>query len=439
MLERVHARMFGEPTPPTRIGRFRVSETIGSGGMGTVYAAWDETLDRPVALKFLNRRAGEDLVREAQALARLSHPHVVTVFDVGVHEGRVWLAMELVQGRTLRAWQREGASRSELLAAWLAAGQGLAAVHDAGLIHRDVKPDNVLRGDEGRVRLIDFGLVLARASEPTEPTQRGVDESSESTASRGFVGTREYAAPEQCSGAAIDARADQYAFCVSVWEALSGARPPRDAQGKLLVRALPGVPRRIVAALVRGLAPAPEQRWPSMHALLDRLAPRHRGGRVLAPSLAAALALAFVLVDREPSSPALDMCAQAGAALEDRVVARLEPGPLRSAAEQWIDEWRGAAEQACREQRIAPLPARYEARTRCLERRRVELVGVLDHLVAVSEGKQVLDTRRLVLDEPRTCLRDTSPDSPPPDSPSPDWASPSESQSTSPPSPVAHS
>ncbi len=407
MRQRVRARMFGEAGPPARIGRFRVIEAIGRGGMGTVYLAWDEQLGRSIAIKLLHAREGVELLGEAQALARLAHPNVVAVFDVGVHEGRVYLAMEYVPGRTLRAWQRERPRQAELLAAYVAAGRGLAAVHEAGLVHRDVKPDNVLLGDDGRVRLIDFGLVLAPAGARTEPppdTRTSGDDTSTET---GFAGTREYAAPEQLAGLPIDVRADQYAYCVSAWEALSHERPARDERGRLLAAGIPGVPRRVVAALQRGLAVEPSDRWPDMAALIDALEPRRRRGPIVV-AIAAALGLGGmigVLADREPSL-VLDRCASAGAAAIDAgVAATLAEGPLREGVEGWIAQFQAVAVRACEDLDRSGLEAVYAQRSACLEYRRIELVGLLEHVARVQAGEAELDSRRLALGDPEACLR----------------------------------
>jgi tetratricopeptide (TPR) repeat protein len=404
MRQRLRERMFGESNPLPRIARFRVIEAIGSGGMGTVYLAWDETLGRSIALKFLHQRDGDGLLGEAQALARLAHPNVVAVFDVGVHEGRVWLAMEHVPGRTLRTWQHEQRERGELLAGWIAAGHGLAAVHAVGLIHRDIKPDNVLLGDDGRVRLIDFGLVVVQSDSMATSQHSGSD--GDSTTRIGFAGTTSYAPPEQREGLTIDARADQYAFCVSVWEALAGRRPIRDEAGVVQDVDIVGVPRRVNAALRRGLAVDPSARWPSMSALLDVLEPRRRRiGWFVAIAAATALGLAVGLLGSPDPSAPVDRCVLAGAALESSVASTLDEGPLRSAVEQWIRDWQAAAMRTCREHELAPLPALFGQRSACLEYRRVELVGLLAHLGGVRAAEQPLDTRLLELGDPRACLR----------------------------------
>jgi tetratricopeptide (TPR) repeat protein/predicted Ser/Thr protein kinase len=404
MRQRLHARMFGESSPPPRIARFRVLEPLGSGGMGTVYLAWDETLGRSIALKFLHRREGDELVAEAQALARLAHPNVITVFDVGVHEGRVWLAMEYVRGRTLRAWQRERPGRDELLATWLAAGRGLAAIHAAGLVHRDIKPDNVLLGEDGRVRVIDFGLVFASSS--TTATSERSGSGDDSTARLGFAGTWDYAAPEQREGLPIDARADQFAFGVSVWEAFAGERPVRDDSGAMQGSDVPGVPRRVNAALRRALAVDPSERWPSMVALLEALEPRRRRlGWVAAVAAASGLGVVVGLLSGPEPEPTIDRCALAGADLDPGVASTLDEGPLRSAVDQWVLDWQAAAVRACEDHERAPLPALLGQRSACLDYQKHELLGLLDHLARVRTSEQTLDSRRLELGDPRACLR----------------------------------
>src|SRR5262249_4840316 len=179
---------------------------------GVVYAANDPELGGQVALKLLKTALDQErLVREARALARVSHPNVVAVHDVGRWKERVFIAMELVRGRDLRAWLRERRRRwPEVVDVFIAAGRGLASAHAAGLVHRDFKPENVLISSEGRVAVSDFGLA------------RGLEEAPDGTVS----GTLAYMAPEQAAGELADARSDQYAFCASLFEALHGARPP---------------------------------------------------------------------------------------------------------------------------------------------------------------------------------------------------------------------
>ncbi|HEY3821998.1 MAG TPA: serine/threonine-protein kinase [Polyangiaceae bacterium] len=289
--------------PPLRrgavVGRYVVIDRAGEGGMGVVYKAYDPELERPVALKLLHAgpRDGEDserrsarLLREAKALARLQHPHVVAVHDVGTFDGDVFLATEYVEGAPLKSWVlTDKPPTGEILRVMIAAGEGLAAAHRAGLIHRDVKPGNLHVGKDGRVRVLDFGLARADVSE--EPTHDDILDGSPGsghgsldaplTRAGHVVGTPRYMAPEQHTGEAVDARSDQFSYCATLYECLYG-EAPFDAgddeyrtsvtSGKL--RGAPEgshVPRRLRQILVRGMSPRPEDRWPSMDALLDEL------------------------------------------------------------------------------------------------------------------------------------------------------------------------
>ncbi|HSK75404.1 MAG TPA: serine/threonine-protein kinase [Thermoanaerobaculia bacterium] len=269
----------------TPIGRYVILDRIGGGGMGVVYTGYDPELDRKVALKLLrpDRAAGEAarlrLLREAQAIARLSHPNVVAVHDAGTFGDQVFLAMEYVEGTTLRRWlDEERRPWGEVVDRFVLAGRGLAAAHAAGLVHRDFKPDNVLLGKDGRVRVADFGLARAAgetgAEEPASPESGGILESP-ITQLGTAVGTPAYMAPEQLRGERTDARSDQFSFCVALWEALYGERPFAGAAARGEVRQVPAgsrVPDRLRQALLRGLAADPAARYPALEELLDRLA-----------------------------------------------------------------------------------------------------------------------------------------------------------------------
>lgn len=276
------------------VGRYLILDRLGEGGMGVVYAAHDPELDRRVALKLLRPDRAEKetalrLQREAQAIARLSHPNVVAVHDAGTFGEQVFVAMELVEGRTVRQWlAAERPSWREIVTVFVAAGRGLSAAHAAGLAHRDFKPDNVLLGRDGRVRVVDFGLARP-VEEPAEglpgegaPAPSGGVLTAPLTQWGAALGTPSYMAPEQFRGEGADARSDQFSFCVSLYEALYGDRPfpgghPQEiaeAVARGAVREEPAgsrVPARLRAVLARGLSLDPERRFPSMAELLDLL------------------------------------------------------------------------------------------------------------------------------------------------------------------------
>ncbi len=299
------APALGRGTP---LDRYVVLDPLGEGGMGMVYAAYDSVLDRKVALKLLppgDADAGPEatsgsgrarLLREAQAMAKLSHPNVVGVYDVYQHGTLVFMAMELVEGQTLLQWQQEKPHGwREILAAFLAAGRGLAAAHAAGLVHRDFKPTNVLVGKDGRVRVTDFGLARTHDAPPEllceeaapSPTSTGpVKPHSllelELTQKGAVMGTPAYMAPEQFRGITADARSDQFSFAVSLWEALYGVRPfegktPAERRENVLAGHIQPppphskVPPWVNRALVRALSTPPEARYPSLDALLATL------------------------------------------------------------------------------------------------------------------------------------------------------------------------
>jgi len=281
---RVEARLFGELPPAPQIGRFVVLNKIGSGGLGIVYAAYDPKLDRRVAIKLVHRRQDLDVdtqrvLREAQALARLSHPHVVAVHEVGEHYDRLFIAMELVVGLTLSEWARRPHEWRDALQPLLDAARGLAAAHRAGIVHRDFKPANVMVGHDGRARVLDFGLArgATAAGVPIDPSTSALD--MQLTQSGMLLGTPAYLAPEQWTCGAVDARADQWAFCVTALEVLWGRRPFDGADSVTLrARVLAGeidrphprtsVPIAIERVLLRGLMVDPALRHASMDELI---------------------------------------------------------------------------------------------------------------------------------------------------------------------------
>ncbi|HWB82176.1 MAG TPA: serine/threonine-protein kinase [Nannocystaceae bacterium] len=283
----VRARLFDHPTTLPVVGRYTLLRCIGKGGMGIVYAARDEELGREVAIKLLRaeiaREDDQRLAEEARALARLAHPNVVCVFDVGVHDGQRFIAMEYVVGDNLRRWLGAPRTLREVLQVFVAAGRGLHAAHTVGLVHRDFKPDNVLVGDDGRPRVLDFGLARPPdAPGPSHPPSLspGLDPLGTALSSAGqVIGTPAYMSPEQYLGEAADARSDQFSFAVALYHAVYGERPfaGDDPQALALSivrgRLRPIAPRYAVPPwleqlLERALRVDPAQRFASMDALV---------------------------------------------------------------------------------------------------------------------------------------------------------------------------
>jgi tRNA A-37 threonylcarbamoyl transferase component Bud32 len=284
-LQPVGARA-ARPVPP-RFGRFHTLGVIGEGAMATVYAAYDHQLQRRIAVKLVHHTSDRDeqsrVRREALALARISHPNVVQIYEAGALADQTFIAMEFVQGVTLTLWQQaRPRGIPELLAMYVQAGRGLVAAHAVGVVHRDFKPDNVLVGADGRPRVADFGLARLSGSEELAPgASLGVDV--QATADGSLLGTPAYMSPEQYAGPRVDDRADQFSYCAALYEALYGVRPfagrtfaeiranlDRGAlneapEGR---RAAPG----LHAALLRGLEREPAARWPSLAALVETLA-----------------------------------------------------------------------------------------------------------------------------------------------------------------------
>jgi eukaryotic-like serine/threonine-protein kinase len=276
----VRRRLLGD-TPPDRIGRFQLLGQVGSGAMSVVYAAYDEDLDRRVAVKLLRASpAANDkrLRREAKAMAQLSHPNVVAVHEIGQWKGQPFIAMELVEGQTVESWLTASPPRAwkEIVDVFLQAGRGLAAAHGLGLVHRDFKPANVMVGEDGRARVLDFGLVRL-IERPTPPPEDHRPEGRLQVVPEGILtapdacpGTPAYMAPEQRSGIAADARSDQFSFCVALHEAIYGVLPGEEpAQGE--VQHERPIRPRLARVIARGLDPDPDARWPSMEHLLGAL------------------------------------------------------------------------------------------------------------------------------------------------------------------------
>ena len=410
-----------------RIGRYAVLEVHGRGGAGTVYAAYDDRLDRKVALKVLHpgRRAEEEeqarLWREAQAMAQLSHPNVVTVHEVGRDAEEVFVAMEFLSGPSLDAWLKTKPDPREVLAAFVKAGRGLAAAHARELVHRDFKPHNVSRTDDGAVKVLDFGLALTASEDSDEGTERADmswSRASSLTRSGTVAGTPAYMSPEQHEAGLIDERSDQYSFCLSLWEGLCGQRPFVANDERALWHAKregpppwPGVarvPRAVAAAIRRGLAVDPNDRWPSMDALLAEIAvdPHRRrqrwvlgltGGGVLV--LGGALSWSWAQTGAERCTGAsahlqgiwddarrTEVEAAMTAVERPFAVAAWERSEVVLSA--YAEEWATTHTEACeattiREEQSAEA---MELQMRCLDRARVELRATVDTLADADEG-----------------------------------------------------
>ncbi len=431
----------------TAIGRYLVVHRLGAGGMGVVYAAYDAELDRKVALKLLRPKAAGGsagharLLREAQAMARVSHPNVIAIHDVGTFGDQVFMAMDLVEGSTLAKWVKEkNRTWQEIARALLDAGNGLAAAHAAGLVHRDFKPQNVLVRRDGRVFVTDFGLARMAATEddaetnavPTE--ERELERRSRLTSNltgHGVVlGTPKYMAPEQHLAGSVDARADQFSFCASLYWSLwktpafdpgelarradrmrtqTSATTPLKSSGPhsdgtvLLIReppSQPRVPARLRRAVMRGLALDPAQRFPGMEPLLaEILAVLHPPSMQVAM---AAAALAVVVVaggsawayrDRSKTQLCSGGSAEIASVWNPRVAGAVQGAfaavapergpelsrPLTATLDGYAGRWVQAHREACEATRIRgeQTEAVLSLRMMCLERRRKELAALV--------------------------------------------------------------
>ena len=409
----------------TGLDQYRVTRLIGEGGMGRVFAAEDEALGRSVAIKAVRPHHGASdpdwtvrLVREAQAMAKLTHPNVLTVYGVGTHGADVYFAMELVDGVTLGQWvAEEERPWKAVLETYIAAGRGLAAAHAAGLVHRDFKPSNVLVSRDERVLVTDFGLV-AQAGEDVDTgteisTQRWDDEL---TRDGMVMGTPAYMAPEQVRTEKTDARADQFAFCVALTEALYGEHPfernvalalgagswsPRFGERR-------GPPARLERVLTRGMDRDPDKRYPTMDALLEQLDAIAKGrvrlawGGLAAVAVAAAawLGAAMGTGPAAPPSP----CPEGtpgevpdawDSAQREAIEARFADGPLLGALDRYATAWTEMAREACVATRIRGEASEevLDARTTCLDTRRRSLRAATELLASgeVSRESVALD------------------------------------------------
>jgi len=379
--------------PHERIGRYVVLEEVGAGAMGRVLRAYDPRLRREVALKLvraaLDETSYESVMHEAQAMAQLAHPNIVAVYDADVVDGEPFLAMEYVEGGTLADWIAEGARPwSEVLEVFTQAGQGLAAAHEAGIVHRDFKPGNVMRRSDGRVQVTDFGIAMEADAGDAHA-----------------AGTPGYMAPEQHEGAAADARSDQYAFCVSLWEALTGQRPfdsddlvaNKKAMRLRMSAPIRALPKPARDALQRGLSPDPSERHASIEALLSALAftPGRTRSAVLGAGTVAVIGLCLVGWQWHREAQARERCdAEADmvpalwddasrASVREAFVASgvANGGSVFERAAPWLDAyaktWADTRREQCLAQAKDPLS---QASAACLEEHRLrfaELIGAL--------------------------------------------------------------
>ncbi len=402
------------------IGRYVVLDVLGAGAMGVVYAAYDPELDRRVALKLLRERSGdgngrERLIREARATARLAHPNVIVVHDVGQHDADVFMAMEYVDGGTLGEWlSAQTRPRTRVVEAFLEAARGLLAAHDAGLVHRDFKPANVLVGSDERIRVTDFGLarpggqrLLDEASMVTLPdVARPLEHSLTRTGA--VVGTPAYMSPEQFAGQVADARSDQFSFCVALFEALCGERPFEGrsfaelaaavSMGKRrTLSAFSELPRGLRQALDRGLQAEPSARFPDMRALIRalergeqrRMSSSTRGvfwGSLVVGLGAVAVSLSTSEEPPDPCAPLLDRWGELWDAPRRDALAAQMIGSGRPYAEDTAsrvtarldalsDSWEQAYTRSCYDSTSS-------AQTLCLQRRVVEFETVVAALEA---------------------------------------------------------
>ena len=415
------------------VGRFELKAHLGTGGMGTVMAAFDPQLQRTVALKVLH--ASDDpeeharLLGEARTMAKVRHPNLVSVYEVGSHEGAVYIAMEFVEGGSLRRWLETPRSWGAVVEVFLGAARGLGALHDAGLVHRDFKPDNVLLNDDGRAQVSDFGLALAQPGEQAHADEdlQATSHSGRQDTSPSTEGTPGYIAPEQWIGARADAASDQWSFCVALYEALHGARPYR-AKSSYALRAavlegtraplpedrprIPGWLRKIVD---RGLSRRPEERFTSMEALHDALlrgVKRHRARPRRVALFAGVGAAAMLGMFARPSAAPCEgedtaltnaWTAEHRAALAarfDQASGREAWAVLEPLLDDRVQAWKLQRRDACEATRVHGTQSEeaLDLRMQCLERRADELEALLttyDEVTAQSIGHTLAGFDRL--------------------------------------------
>lgn len=404
-------------------GRYHVVRLLGAGGMAVVLLAWDLELDRAVALKLYDHdvhdAARSRTLREARAMAALAHPNVATIYGVGVHDARLYIAMEFVDGGTLGAWlRREHRTHAEVIGVFVACARGLAAAHAAGIVHGDIKPSNLLIDGGGRPRVADFGLArLSRTGDAPGCVERHAS----------FFGTPRYAAPEQHTHGEIDGRADQFGLCVALYEALYHEHPFVGDGGEALTLSIRtgrrrvrrqglGVPRSLARALDRGLAHAPADRFAKMDELADALqaAPWRRrlwigalavavGGSIAAGWRASPGCTTAAGIDRVWNTDRQHAIADAFAA-SGSPFHREALSTMATALDEWSARWRDARADACMARSDGPELVGVEHRVGCLDRQLVELDAVIAALghadrETVTRARDILEH----LPDPRRC------------------------------------
>lgn len=412
------------------LGRYLILGKIGAGGMGVVYAAYDPELDRKVAVKLL-KSGGYDpyararLLREAQSMAKLSHPNVIAVFDVGTVGDQVFMAMEFIQGATLSRWlAKRRRTWPEVLEVFTAVGRGLACAHAAGLVHRDIKPDNIMLGDDGRVRVMDFGLAHAELRERVEisrlpPHVEGVD--LHLTPEGAHLGTPSYMSPEQWQGAAVDARSDQFSLCICIWEAVYGERPfvgetwpaLRSAvlAGKIREPREPTrSPKWLRRVLERGLSTAPGRRFTDVDELVAAIARARTGSQRrrlgAGAALVCGLAGGLFSLHRVDHAQRVAACELEGQSLRAEIWSEARQAATRRAfvdsglnfgesafegaathVDRWIDAWSRVRTDSCVDATVREIraPELHALSVACLDEKRGEVEALLE---SFAEGER---------------------------------------------------
>lgn len=428
----IKSSLFGTPLDVAKIGRFSILGQVGKGGMGVVYAAYDDQLERKVAVKVLRPCERSDpqqsiqMLHEARAMARLNHPNNVIVHEVGHHAGEVFIAMEFVRGMNFHEWLRTARPWREVVSKFIEAGRGLAAAHAAGIVHRDFKPQNVMITRSGLVKVMDFGLANFFAAPTVHDSElislRRVQQQAPQTGK--IAGTPAYMAPEQIRGQTTDARSDQFSFCVALHEALYGYRPFHGKNVVMLFESVlhdhldpeppahTSVPTWIYDVIVRGLARDPTKRWPNMHALLEALANdpattlRQRTLWTVGPLACLGIAALFAGTNITPQTP-LETCRnQAQQEIHEvwsprhrgelERAARLEPG--RSYARQasahldrFSDAWQAMRTDTCvAHAQQTQSDYLFDLRMACLGHAKDKASAAVEHMLWV--GAPGLDT-----------------------------------------------